>query len=115
VLIDRADAIESAFSVAGDVAGASRAGRMTVSIRRFFTLVSDASRDPHHMWQAVTTGYDYRLDGTDGREILAYHWHPSGGAPKHYHIFTSAQALAHCGVSYRRRISVRALSRLCRC
>jgi hypothetical protein len=51
VLIDRVDAIERAFSMAGDVAGAASAGRMTQSTRHFFMLVSDALRDPHHRWQ----------------------------------------------------------------
>jgi hypothetical protein len=40
--------------------------------------VSGAEGVRRERWHAVTTGYAYRLEDSDGREIVAYHWHPQG-------------------------------------
>ena len=47
-------------------------------------------------WRVQTTGYDYRLDGADGREIASYHWHPEGAShvvSPHLHLGAGAGAL----------------------
>ena len=38
--------------------------------------VGSASRGER--WQTRAVRYEYTLDDADGREILAYHWHPHG-------------------------------------
>ncbi|MGD9894441.1 MAG: hypothetical protein AB7R89_05870 [Dehalococcoidia bacterium] len=57
----------------------------------------------------MTAGYDYRLDSTDGHEIGAYHWHPSGRSPvaqPHLHIGAGAGSMrrelqkAHLGTGF---------------
>ena len=39
---------------------------------------SSAERARRERWHAVTTAYAYTLEDSDGREIVAYHWHPQG-------------------------------------
>jgi hypothetical protein len=34
------------------------------------------SPSPLGQWRVTTVAYYYALDGSDGREIVAYHWHP---------------------------------------
>lgn len=58
-------------------------GRVTIIIQHAFLLIHDQSRAAREQWIVRTTGYDYRLDAADGREILAYHWHPSGLSHEH--------------------------------
>jgi hypothetical protein len=41
-------------------------------------VLSDAKRPRRDRWQAATVSYAYRLEDVDGREIVAYHWHPHG-------------------------------------
>jgi hypothetical protein len=40
--------------------------------------VSNAERTRRERSQAVTAAYAYTLKDSDGREIVAYHWHPQG-------------------------------------
>lgn len=61
----------------------SRHGRVTLNIQHAFLLVHDQRRVAREQWEARTAGYLYRLDGADGREILAYHWHPAGLSHEH--------------------------------
>ncbi len=64
-------------------------GRVTVRIQHAFVVIHDQSRATRERWEARTAGYMYKLDGADGREILAYHWHPAGRSHKqrpHLHI-----------------------------
>jgi hypothetical protein len=35
----------------------------------------DRDRGP---WKVKSLGYRYRLDSSDGTEVVAYHWHPDG-------------------------------------
>ena len=51
---------------------------LTLALRHIYTVLSDASRPRSGHWQARTTTYYYKLDDADGREILAYHRHPTG-------------------------------------
>lgn len=54
---------------------------------------AQGERDP---WKARTTAYYHVLEDEDGREILAYHWHPSQGSTQsffpHLHIGTGIGA-----------------------
>ena len=109
VLVDRSGAIESDFSLACQLTAASDNGRIVLPVYHFFTLVADTSRDRHHRWEAHTTGYSYRIGDTDDREILAYHWHPSGRsleARPHLHLGAGAGPLrselqkAHLGTGF---------------
>ena len=51
---------------------------LTLVVLHNFAVLTDASQSRQVRWQTRTTGYIYRLDDADGREILAYHWHPHG-------------------------------------
>ena len=57
-----------------------------LSIRMFYRIVATrAARGP---WQFETVAYYYWFDDADGREILAYHWHPDvpGVVFPHLHV-----------------------------
>lgn len=98
VFAERTDAIESDFNATAQLASGSGYGRLTVTLRHFFALVSDAAGGRRHRWQAQTTAYFYTLDDADGREILAYHWHPTGRSPvtrPHLHLSAGAGTLRH--------------------
>jgi len=89
VLIEQADAVASEFTVASRLGSRSRGGHLTLSIRHYYAVVADTSRERRHRWQTHTTGYYYTLDDADGREILAYHWHPTIRSPvtfPHLHL-----------------------------
>jgi hypothetical protein len=82
---------------------------MHISMRHFYGLISGATQHAPHRWHARTTGYAYQLDDADGREILAYHWHPAGRSPvarPHLHIGAGAGSLrnelqkAHIGTGF---------------
>lgn len=50
-------------------------------------------------WRCRTHGYMYSVDGSDGRELIAWHWHPTGTS--HYkapHLHIGTPALAPSGV-----------------
>jgi hypothetical protein len=53
-------------------------GRIHLFLLHDFVVVSDGERPRSERWQARTIGYNYRLKDADGREIVAYHWHPHG-------------------------------------
>jgi hypothetical protein len=59
---------------------------------------ADGERGPY---KVSTVGYLYALDDADGREILAYHWHPSGRSDEarpHLHLGAGAE-VGHTGVA----------------
>lgn len=59
---------------------------------------ADGERGPY---KVSTVGYLYALDDADGREVLAYHWHPKGRsheARPHLHLGAGA-AVGHAGVA----------------
>ncbi len=41
--------------------------------QRYRIVEAEGERGP---WKVSITGYSYALDDADGREIVAYHWHP---------------------------------------
>lgn len=50
-------------------------------------------------WRCTTRGYMYSVDGQDGRELIAYHWHPVGASHfKAPHLHIGTPALAPSGV-----------------
>jgi hypothetical protein len=65
----------------------------TFSVRQRFVMVRT---DPiaRGSWHAVVTSYQYALGDDEGREILAYHWHPLVGfGTPHSHLSVGAGAL----------------------
>jgi len=58
---------------------------------------ADGERGP---WKCSTTRYQYALDDREGKEVLAYHWHPigaSGITRPHAHLGAGAQ-IDHSGL-----------------
>lgn len=53
-------------------------GHIRVFVLHDFVAVSDADQPRSERWQTRTAGYQYRLEDDDGRETLAYYWHPQG-------------------------------------
>lgn len=51
---------------------------IVLDIEHTCVFVSDSTRPARERWQARIAGYFYTLDAADGREILAYHYHPTG-------------------------------------
>jgi len=46
---------------------------LLLSVAHHYRVVRAGERGP---WRVQTAGYYYGFDDADGREILAYHWHP---------------------------------------
>lgn len=52
-----------------------------------------AAGDERGVWNAQIAGYLYGFDDAEGREILAYHWHPDGrSAERKPHLHLGAGA-----------------------
>ena len=67
-----------------------------MSLRHYYLAVADSSRERRRRWRVRGTAYYYTLDDGEGREILAYHWHPAGRSPEkepHLHIGAGAGSL----------------------
>lgn len=95
VVIDRRDPLESELYLAVRLSTAF-GGHLALSIRHFYDLTPARSHERRDRWQARTTAYYYTLDDADGREILAYHWHPAGRSPivePHLHLGAGAGTL----------------------
>jgi hypothetical protein len=58
----------------------STGGHVGLFLRHAFATVLDAGRPRSERWEARTVGYQYRLEDSGGREIVAYHWHPQGAS-----------------------------------
>jgi len=55
-----------------------------VVVLRYRIVEKDATR-----WTVHVAGYHYELQRRDGRELVAYHWHPQGAGPvtwPHIHL-----------------------------
>jgi hypothetical protein len=66
-------------------------------LQRYVVVEAEGDRGP---WKCSSTAYEYALDDPDGREIIAYHWHPaarSWEAHPHAHLGPGAQ-IAHPGL-----------------
>jgi hypothetical protein len=96
VLIDKNYTVDSELMLFTRLGATSGGGPVNLLIRHFYATVSDASRGSHSRWQALTTGYEYRLDDHDEHEILSYRWHPqerSHVTSPHVHLGAGAGAL----------------------
>lgn len=63
------------------------ASRLWLSLQQYYRIVE--SQVPRTQWTVIETGYRYRIMDSDQREILAYHWHPTGRSSfisQHLHI-----------------------------
>ena len=108
VLVGQHYTAESELLLVSRLAAMSGGG-LTLSLRHLYAIVGNASRVRSERWQAQTTGYYYKLDDADGREIIAYHWHPTGRSPMarpHMHLGAGAGVLrtelqkAHLGTGF---------------
>jgi hypothetical protein len=53
------------------------------------SLSYDVVQRHDRLWDAEISGWRYRIDRADGRELFAYHWHPVGRSHEtrpHLHI-----------------------------
>lgn len=100
---------ETKLNLAGRLARPAGHESLSLTIRHTFRVAQDASRPFRSQWWAHTTGYLYTLEGADGREVLAYHWHPAGRSQEtepHLHLGVGAGALrrelvkAHIGTGF---------------
>ena len=65
--------------------------RLQLALRQYFVNVDSAQSSA---WQIQVSSYFYELLDSDGREVLAYHWHPRGNSPvptPHLHLEQGAQ------------------------
>lgn len=95
VVVNRRDPFESELYLATRLA-TDRGERLTLSARHFYEVSPSGSHERRDHWRAQTTAYYYTLDAADGREILAYHWHPTGNShvtTPHLHLGAGAGAL----------------------
>src|SRR5688572_122403 len=60
---------------------------------RYYYRLTESPENQAAPWVAVMTGYLYRLEHLDEREILAYHWHPATAEVRtpHLHVSVGAQ------------------------
>lgn len=66
--------------------------RLALSVQLYYRLEEDPVM--HRPWRVTTAGYFYRLEDHDGREVVAYHWHPderSAVTYPHLHLGAGAQ------------------------
>lgn len=66
---------------------------LSLSFTMWYRVVAaEGQRGP---WKVSTTGYEYSLDDDQGREVLAYHWHPESETSwadfPHLHIEAGAE------------------------
>ena len=65
--------------------------RLQLALRQYFVAVDSIQSSA---WQIQVSSYFYELLDSDGREVLAYHWHPRGNSPvatPHLHLEQGAQ------------------------
>ncbi len=58
-----------------------------LSVSHWYTIAAAANQTGR--WVAATVGYAYALRDRDDREVIAYHWHPTGAgsiAFPHLHV-----------------------------
>ncbi|MFN8637401.1 MAG: hypothetical protein U0893_26415 [Chloroflexota bacterium] len=69
-------------------------GRERLHLRVRMRVRVSQAEPPRGLWDAATAAYEYRLSDGDGREILAYHWHPGGQShaeTPHLHLGVGAE------------------------
>jgi hypothetical protein len=109
VVTDQVAGVEGELNVTCPLASVSGAAPLTLTLWHYYAVLSDRSGTRSERWRVQTTGYSYKLDDADGREILSYHWHPTGRSPvtrPHLHLSAGAGALrdelqrAHLGTGF---------------
>ena len=96
VITDHVAGVEGELNVACPLALVSGAAPLTLTLWQYYAVLSDRSGTRSERWRVQTTGYSYKLDDADGREILSYHWHPTGRSPvvrPHLHLSAGTGAL----------------------
>ncbi len=72
--------------------------RRAISVIGLYELVRYAGTGGP--WEARTAGYYYALEDDNGREIIAYHWHPGsaiGSVPDYPHLHLGAGSRVSLG------------------
>lgn len=85
------DRIEFEFETPGAFVPLRAAGGLGLRVRLRAQIGPEADG---RSWRASITAYQYALHAADGREYLAYHWHPDGASPvaePHLHLGPAAQ------------------------
>ncbi len=50
-------------------------------------------------WKIKTLAYAYEIRNAEGKDLLAFHWHPDGGEIKYPHIHVGhATGIRHAGI-----------------
>jgi hypothetical protein len=65
--------------------------RVSLSARHHYRIIE--TDDPRGPWRLASVGYLYMLIARDGREVIAFHWHPNGRSPvtfPHIHLGPAA-------------------------
>jgi len=60
-----------------------------LSVKQEFRVVERPEHRRSSRWMLVASGYSYGLHDADGREVVAYHWHPNIPHPatfRHLHV-----------------------------
>ena len=77
------------ITLSGDPAVLRGRHGLGLTVFHYYRLVVSESA-----WRVQTTGYRYALRDASGREVLAYHWHPTGVSPitfPHLHAGPAAE------------------------
>lgn len=68
--------------------------RLRLRLQQQYEVVETDAADPG-LWRVSTRAYRYRVDASDGSEIVSWHWHPAGSSherrpqlhvPEHLHL-----------------------------
>jgi hypothetical protein len=81
-----------------DGQGMRMTGGLLLRATMQYVFLEDQSRE-NGPWRCSTRGYMYSVYDREDRELIAYHWHPSGAS--HYkapHLHVGTPALAPTGV-----------------
>lgn len=109
VVTDQIAGIEGELNLACSLASAPGAAPLTLTLWHYYAVLSDRSGTRSERWRVQTTAYSYKLEHADGREILSYHWHPTGRGPvarPHLHLGAGVGTLrselqrAHLGTGF---------------
>ena len=71
------------------------AGRRSLRLTCQFSYRIEKAEGEHGPWKVTTEAYQHALEDEDGKEIIAYHWHPERGSAynfPHLHIGTGVGA-----------------------
>ena len=67
-------------------------GQLSLWVSQWYRLVEIAEQNAMH--RVVVVGYLYAFDDANGREVVAFQWHPQGASPityPHFHLGAGAQ------------------------